>query len=375
MASRNLPVEFRDQEVTFVMSPGAAIGVKSATIRDRKYGPSRRCLLCAAAGLSLPWVSNARAAGKLTLRLDFASSGLHSPLYLGMQRGWFEKAGIDLYMEDGNGSTVTVQLVAAGSFDLGLNSLGPLIIARAKGLPVISIAGFVRKGELGFLVPKDSGWKTPKDLIGKKIVYSVASQEGPFVRYFLQQNGVDENQVELINVDGPSRYAVYFTKEADALLTTVPGVMPIAAVRRPSVPILLADFGLSLPGLGMSTRVDTLEKKKDTFRRFVSVVCGAWTYILDGHEQEGAEAVFAKRPNGAFTVAMMAQQILLFKPFFSTDATKGKSIGVQSEPDWTLTLKSMEGAKIVSLGTKPSDYFTNDCIDATIVDKVASGAY
>jgi hypothetical protein len=48
---------------------------------------------------------------------------------------------------------------------------------------------------------------------------------------------------------------------------------------------------------------------------------------------------------------------------------------VQSEPDWTLTLKSMEGAKIVSLGTKPSDYFTNDCIDATIVDKVASGAY
>ena len=56
----------------------------------------------------------------------------------------------------------------------------------------------------------------------------------------------------------------------------------------------------------MTARTDTLAKKKDAIRRFVSVVCGAWTYILDGHEQEGAEAVFAKKPNGAFSAAMIA---------------------------------------------------------------------
>ena len=118
-----------------------------------------------------------------------------------------------------------------------------------------------------------------------------------------------EDQVELINVDGASRYAVYFTKQADSLLTTIPGVMPIAAAKRPSTSIILADFGLNIPGLGMTVRTDTLAKKKDAIRRFVSVVCGAWTYILDGHEQEGAEAVFAKKPNGVFTAAMMAVQI------------------------------------------------------------------
>jgi NitT/TauT family transport system substrate-binding protein len=216
----------------------------------------------------MPWVSKARAADKLRLRLDFTASGLHAPFYLGLQRGWFERAGIDLSMEDGNGSSATVQLVCAGLFDLGLHSLAPLAIARAKGVPVISVAGFVRKGELGFLVPAESGWKTPKDLIGKKVVYGVASQEGPFVRYFLRQNGVGDNEVELVNVDGPSRYAVYFTKQADALLTTVPGVMPIAAVRRPSVPIILADFGLNIPGLGMSARTDLLASKKAAIRRF-----------------------------------------------------------------------------------------------------------
>jgi len=357
------------------------IGESTNSLPESASGPSfglsrRRLLAGATATLSMPWVSKAHAAAdKLTLRLDYTASALHSPLYLGLQRGWFERAGIDLYMEDGNGSSATVQMIGAGLFDLGLNSLGPLAIARAKGLEVISVAGFVRKGELGFLVPQESGWKTPKDLIGKKIVYGEASQEGPFVRYFLRKNGVGEDQVELINVDAASRYAVYFTKQADALLTTVPGVMPIAEVRRPSTAIVLADFGLNLPGLGLSVRTATLAQKKDALRRFVSVVCGAWTYILDGHEQEGADAVFTNRPNGAFTAAMMVEQIRLFKPFFYTEATKGLPIGVQSETDWAQTLKSMADANAIPAGSKPSDYFTNDCIDRAIVDKVASAAF
>jgi len=338
-------------------------------------GLSRRILLAGATAAPFaPWVPRAGAADKLRLRLDFTASGLHSPFYLGLQRGWFEKAGIDLAMEDGNGSSATVQLVGAGLFDLGLNSLAPVAVARAKGVPVISVAGFVRKGELGFLVPRDSGWKTPKDLIGRKIVYSVAGQEGPFVRHFLRQNGVQESQVELVNVDGPSRYAVYFTKQADALLTTVPGVMPIAATRRPSVAIILADFGFNIPGLGMCVRTDTLTNKKAAIRRLVSVACGAWTYILDGHDREGAEAVFAKKPNGAFTVPMMSEQIRLFKPFFYTDATREMPIGMQSRLDWAETLKSMEDARVIPPGSKPSDYFTNDCIDRDIVEKIASAS-
>jgi NitT/TauT family transport system substrate-binding protein len=361
------------------MSSGEQIGDtagRSPHCSERSFGVSRRSLLAGAtAALSMPWVSKARAADKLTLRLDWTASGLHSPFYVALQRGWFEKAGIDLYMEDGNGSNATVQLIGAGSFDLGLNSLAPMAVARSKGVPVISVAGFVRKGELGFLVPAESGWKTPKDLIGKKIVYSVTSQEGPFARYFLQQNGVREDQVELINVDGASRYAVNFTKQADTLLTTDPGVLPIAATKRPSTAIILADFGLNIPGLGLTVRRDTIERKKDAIRRCVSVVCGAWAYVLDGHEQEGAEAVFAKKPTGVFNAAMMMEQIRLFKPFFFTDATKGMRIGIQSEADWRHTLKSMEEAKVIPPGSNPSDYFTNDCIDVTIVDKVASGSY
>src|SRR5262245_45406415 len=104
-------------------------GSNGPTRRGRQFSNvgsaslSRRNLLAAAAtSLALPWVSKARAADKLTLRLDYTASGLHAPFYLALKQGWFEKAGIDLYMEDGNGSSATVKLVGAGSFDLGLHS-------------------------------------------------------------------------------------------------------------------------------------------------------------------------------------------------------------------------------------------------------------
>jgi hypothetical protein len=35
----------------------------------------------------------------------------------------------------------------------------------------------------------------------------------------------------------------------------------------------------------------------------------------------------------------------------------------------------MADAKAIPPGAKPSDYFTNDCIDRTIVDKVASASF
>jgi NitT/TauT family transport system substrate-binding protein len=34
-------------------------------------------------------------------------------------------------------------------------------------------------------------------------------------------------------------------------------------------------------------------------------------------------------------------------------------LGFQSEDDWKATIKSLEAAKLVPAGSKPSDYYTN----------------
>ena len=110
----------------------------------------------------------ASAQEKLAVRLDWTPWAIHAPIHLAAQKGWFKQNGIDPTIEDGNGSVTTVQLVGSGRFDIGNASLAPMMIARDKGLEVKAIANFLRKNDIGLLVPRDSSLKKPGDLAGNR---------------------------------------------------------------------------------------------------------------------------------------------------------------------------------------------------------------
>jgi NitT/TauT family transport system substrate-binding protein len=319
---------------------------------------SRRAALALLAGLALP--SLAHAADKLTLRLDWTPHGIHAPIFLAVEKGWFKAAGLDVAIDDGNGSTVTAQLVGAGQYDVGHASLSSVAIAHEKGMPVISIAGFIRKSDMGVLVPVDSGWKSPKDLEGKKVAYTAGSLEGPFIGAFF---GASKSKVDLINVDAATKIGTYLSGSSDAVISTVPYVLPIVAEKRPATGILFADYGLDLPGFGLFSTQAKLKEKGDAIKRFASVVAGAWPYVLDGHEDEAVAAIVKNRPQAPVSAKVMRGQIDAYRHFFYTEATKDKPIGIQSDKDWASTIKALETAEVIKKGSKPSDYFTNAYVD------------
>ena len=49
------------------------------------------------------------AADKASLRLNWYLGGLHSPFYLGVERGYYRDEGIDLTVHEGRGSVVAAQ--------------------------------------------------------------------------------------------------------------------------------------------------------------------------------------------------------------------------------------------------------------------------
>ena len=103
----------------------------------------------------------------LTLRLDFLTSGYHAPIFLALEKDWFKKAGIDLTIVDGNGSTTTVQLVGSGQVDVGHAALSVMAVAQSKGVPLTSVAAIFRRGDIALLLPEESPIKSVKDLAGK----------------------------------------------------------------------------------------------------------------------------------------------------------------------------------------------------------------
>jgi len=275
---------------------------------------------------------------------------------------------LNVTIEDGNGSVITAQLVGAGQFDIGHASLSSVAIALSKGMPVISVAGFIRKSDMGVLVPADSGWKTVKDLEGKKVAYTAGSLEGPFINPFF---GASKSKVDLINVDAANKIGTYMTGTADAVISTVPYVLPLVASKRPATGIFFADFGLDLPGFGLFASHPKLREKGPAIKRFTSIVAGAWPYVFDGHQDEAVQAIVKNRPLLPLDPKVLRAQIDLYKPFFHTEATKDKPIGIQDAKDWASTIKAMETAEVIKTGSKPTDYFTNDYIDTAYFAQIS----
>jgi len=299
---------------------------------------------------------------KLTARVDFLPWGMHAGLHLGVMKGWFKEAGLDVEVSDGRGSGVTMQQVATGDVDIGWVQLGAMAVARGKGMPIISIAGLARRGDLGALVPKDSGMKKVKDLEGKRVAYTAGTSWGSLVDPFFAAGGASREKVNLVSVDQTALLSIYMSGGVDATLTTFPFAKTTADRQRPSEGILLADVGINIPSYGLIVTRRTLDTKEDALRRFVPVVVRAWEYIYNDHIDEGVDAIVKQRPNERLDLGILRGQIVEYRPFFFTDATKGKRFGWQSDADWKGTIDILEKTKAIPTGSAPSDYYTNKLV-------------
>ncbi len=141
------------------------------------------------------------AAGKHKLILDWFPNADHVPLYVAREAGLFAKHGLEVELVAPADPNDPLKLVAAGQADFAINYQPSVIIARAEGLAVKSIGLLVDHplSSLAFL--QRSGIKTPADLKGKRIGYSVESLELALLRVILENAGLKITDVSTVNVN------------------------------------------------------------------------------------------------------------------------------------------------------------------------------
>jgi NitT/TauT family transport system substrate-binding protein len=331
----------------------------------------RSRLLCLALVSAAGFCTSAHAADlqPVSFRLDWLPAGYQAPYYLAQKKGWYEKAGLKVTMTDGNGSATAVQLAGVGQYDVSAAALSNMAIARSKGLPVISIAGFFRKGNIALIVPVDSPIHGPKDLKGKRIYYTTSAQEGPYIDTFLEAGGLKRDEVKLLNVAAAAKFTSYVSGDADGVFTNATALARVND-KRPSRIVLFSDFGINIPDFGLVTSTETLKKKGKVLGKLASVISGAWMYIVNGHQEEAIQALLEIRKNARLNPSIMRQQLKLSMPFLFTKATKDLPVGVQSASDWAAAIATLEKLNLVKPNTKPSDYFTNEYLDVDLIKSI-----
>ena len=316
-------------------------------------------------GLAIAANAAAQQADKLKVRMDWTPWGVQAAMHLAQHKGWFAAAGLDVALEDGNGSVTTVQIVGGGDqFDLGHAALASMMIARDKGLPVKAVAVFARLSDIGLLVPKDAGIKGPKDLKGKKVAYTAGSLEAPFIDAFLASGGLKRSDLELINVDAAGKASTYAAGRADAAFSTIPFFLPVVSQTRASEAIRFADYNLNMPSFGLFATESKLASKREPIAKLASIVAASWQYIYSGHEDEAVDAIVAQRPQAKLDKAILRAQVDALRGFFQLPAPAGQLLGAPVAADFAVAVKTLTDAGLIKSIKDGNEFFAPGMVRA-----------
>src|SRR5262245_8450373 len=131
----------------------------------------RLSLLMLAIVLVAPLAGSIPAAAqtKLKMVLNWKYQGPQGWFFLADDKGYFKAEGLEVTMDQGNGSGAAVPLVANGTYDVGFGDINALIELAAKKPEEAPVAVYVMYNRPPFTVAvkADSPIKTPKDFEGK----------------------------------------------------------------------------------------------------------------------------------------------------------------------------------------------------------------
>jgi NitT/TauT family transport system substrate-binding protein len=304
----------------------------------------------------------AQAPEAVTLRLDWSVLSYHTPFYLAAARGYYRDAGLTVSIQEGKGSSGTVQLVGNGADTFGLADGAVVAKAISTGVPVKMVMGILKNSPMALVYTGDSGIRTPQDLRGKRISTCAGQSTGVLLPAYLTAVGVPLDAVQVINTQcGPPIYQAVAQHQAEAAASYAPpgktyltalGVKDIRAFE-------FSDAGILLPAHGILTSLKMIETKPDTVRRFVAATAKGW-HAAQESPNAAIEAAVAALPLLKGREGEMRGDFEDYLKYIDTPNTKGKPFGWQSADDWRKAEATL--AQYMDLKLQPSVdvYFTND---------------
>ena len=118
-----------------------------------------------AVAATLAFTAPAAAADKVVLMLNWYVYGEHAPFYYGKEKGFYATEGIDLDIQEGRGSGVTAQAVAANTATFGYVDVPTMMRAAIKGAPVIATGVLLQTSPMSAMGFVEKNIKKPEDII------------------------------------------------------------------------------------------------------------------------------------------------------------------------------------------------------------------
>ncbi|WP_430683485.1 ABC transporter substrate-binding protein [Leptolyngbya sp. AN02str] len=207
--------------------------------------------------------------------LDWAVQGVHAPIGVAIEKGYFAEEGVDVAFEPGTGSADAITKVASGAFDMGFGDINSLMEFNVNNpeTPVRAVAIYYNQSPMAVMTLDESGITDPKQLEGKKLGIPAGSATRRLLPLFAQTVGFDEAQVELPAIESKLQQTLLLTKEIDAIAPFTISALP--NLKEAGYPperlniFRFTDYGLDLYGNAVIVSASYLENNPEAVRGFL----------------------------------------------------------------------------------------------------------
>ncbi len=118
------------------------------------------------------WAQSAPKPGTITTALSWIPNHQFAGLWIGLDKGWFNDAGVRVEWRPGGPNTPSgVERVASGEIGLGrVSAMRPVLEAISKGNDLVVVGTCFQRGPGGMLSLAKNPIREAKDLVGKRLI-------------------------------------------------------------------------------------------------------------------------------------------------------------------------------------------------------------
>ena len=304
---------------------------------------TRRAALGVFAGtVAAAYIRPAKAADTLRVGKAVAQNFGYTPLDIGVEKGIFQRHGIEITLLDFTGGAKIAQAMAAGSVDISL-SAGPDMQFVAKGAPEIAVASITESPIfMGLCISKESPIRTIDDLKGQQI--GVASR-GSLTWWLIDElnrvkgwKGDDRARQVVVGGSTQASLAALKTNEVAASLSaTQTGFL----LEEQGDGRLLADCSQYVGPFELFTTFASTavtQQNPDALRRFLA----GWYETVDFMRKNKDETVPLAAKAMTYPLKVAARAYDVFMPGMSTDG-RMRPEAIEALKSSFADLKAIEG--------------------------------
>ncbi len=294
--------------------------------------------------------------------LDWKIQGVHGWFYLAKEKGYFADEGLDVTIDQGEGSAATVSRIMSGAYDAGFGDMNAIIQNAATNPDEAPVMVYQIYNQPPFAVLTKTGGPVDSlsSLEGLKVGAPPGSASTKLFPALATAAGFDSEKVDLISVKSNLQEQMLIQDQVSAsLVFNVTSYLNIIGIGMdPDKDFTWYPYGasgLDIYSNGVMVSPKLLAENPEAVKGLVSAIAKAMADVL-ANPQEGIDIITATEPLSNGELEMKRLQFALDNLIFS-DESKSNGIGAIDEERLTRSIATIKGLYDLPGTTAAADVF------------------